>query len=80
MIDYINSFPSLQQAINVIVDVIQLVNSNSHEILKYTTQELPSSNETPNQTPIEQMLEILWDPEKDVLQVKIINKEVPNIK
>ena len=51
MDDYLDSFHSLEQAISVMVDVIQLLKpigfnlnkfvSKNQEILKYTTQELP---------------------------------------
>ena len=53
-------------------------------MLKYTTQELPLKNKLANldlnQTLIEVMLGILWNPEQDVLIIKVINKEVPNTK
>ena len=91
MDDYLDSFPSLEQAISVIVNVIQLLNSsgfnltkfvsNNQEILNYTTQELPSENKLVNldlnEASIERTLGILWDPEQDVLRIKVINKEVP---
>ena len=94
MDDYLDSFPSLEQAVSVIVDVIQLLKTsefnltkfvaNNQEILKYTTQELPLKNKLVNldldQTSIEQMLGLLWSPEQDVLRIKVINKEVPNAK
>ena len=94
MDDYFDSFPSLEQAISVIVDVIQLLKlggfnltkfvSNNLEILKYTTRELPSKNKLVNldlnQTSIEQTLGIFWDPEQEVLRIKVINKKVPNTK
>ena len=54
MDDCLDSFPSLEQTISVIVDVIQFLKtsgfnltkfvSNNQEILKYTTQELPLKN------------------------------------
>ena len=54
MDDYFDSFPSLEQAISVIVDVIQLLMrsgfnltkfvSHNQEILNYTTQELRLKN------------------------------------
>ena len=73
MDDYLDSFPSLEQAVSVIVDVIQLLKTsefnltkfvaNNQEILKYTTQELPLKNKLVNldldQTSIEQMLGLL---------------------
>ena len=94
MDDYLDSFPSLEQAISVIVDVIQLLKtsefnltklvSNNQEVLKYTTQDLPLKNKLVNldlnQTLIEQTLVILWAPEQPVLRIKVINKEVPNTK
>ena len=94
MDDYLVSLPSLEQGISVIVDVMQLLKasgfnltkfvSNSQEILKYTTQELPLKNRLVNldlnQASIEPTLGILWDPEQDVLRIKVINKEVPNTK
>ena len=94
MDDYLDSLPSLEQGISVIVDVMQLLKasgfnltkfvSNSQEILKYTTQELPLKNRLVNldlnQASIEPTLGILWDPEQDVLRIKVINKEVPNTK
>ena len=58
--------------------------SNKQEIIKYTTQELPSKNKLVNvdvkQTSTERALGILWDSEQDVLRIKEINKEVPNTK
>ena len=94
MDDYLDSFPSLEQTISVIVDVIQLLKtsefnltklvSNNQEVLKYTTQDLPLKNKLVNldlnQTLIEQTLVILWAPEQPVLRIKVINKEVPNTK
>ena len=94
MDDYLDSCPSLEQAVSVIVDVIQLLKtsgfnllnlvSNNLEILKYTTQKLLLKNKLVNldlnQTSIEQTLGILWVPEQDVLGVKVINKEVPDTK
>ena len=94
MDDYLDSCPSLEQAVSVIVDVIQLLKtsgfnllnlvSNNLEILKYTTQKLLLKNKLVNldlnQTSIEQTLGILWVPEQDVLRVKVINKEVPDTK
>ena len=73
MNDYLDSFLSLEQAVSVIVDVIQLLKtsefnltkfvSNNQEILKYTTQELPLKSKLVNldldQTSIEQMLGLL---------------------
>ena len=70
MNDYLDSFPSLEQAISVIVDVIQFLKtsgfnltkfvSNNQEILKYTSQELPLKNKLVNldlnQTSIERTL------------------------
>ena len=73
---YLDSFLSLEQAISITVDVIQLLKtsgfnlikfvSNNQEIRKYTTQELPLKSKLVNldlnQTSIEQALGILWDP------------------
>ena len=94
MDDYLDSCPSLEQAVSVIVDVIQLLKtsafnllnlvSNNLEILKYTTQKLLLKNKLVNldlnQTSIERTLGILWVPEQDVLRVKVINKEAPDTK
>ena len=94
MDDYLDLFPLLEQAISVIVDVIQLLKtggfnltkfvSNNQVVLKYTTQELPLKNKLVNldlnQTLIEQTLVILWAPEQHVLRIKVINKEVSNTK
>ena len=94
MDDYLDSCPSLEQTVSVIVNVIQLLKtsgfnllnlvSNNLEILKYTTQKLLLKNKLVNldlnQTSIEQTLGILWVPEQDVLRVKVINKEVPDTK
>ena len=94
MDDYLDSIPLLEQAISVIVDVIQLLKtggfnltkfvSNNQVVLKYTTQELPLKNKLVNldlnQTLIEQTLVILWAPEQHVLRIKVINKEVSNTK
>ena len=94
MDDYLDSFLSLEQAISITVDVIQLLKtsgfnltkfvSNNQVVLKYTTQELPLKNKLVNldlnQTLIEQTLVILWAPEQHVLRIKVINKEVSNTK
>ena len=94
MDDYLDLFPLLEQAISVIVDVIQLLKtggfnltkfvSNNQVVLKYTTQELPLKDKLVNldlnQTLIEQTLVILWAPEQHVLRIKVINKEVSNTK
>ena len=75
MDDYLDSFLSLEQAISITVDVIQLLKtsgfnltkfvSNNQEIRKYTTKELPLKSKLVNldlnQTSIEQALGILWD-------------------
>ena len=86
MDDYLDSFPSLELVISMIVDVIQIlkISGFNEEILKYTTQELPLKNKLVNldlnQTSIECTLGILWYPEQDALRIKVINKEVPNTK
>ena len=53
-------------------------------MLKYYTKELPLKNKLANldlnQTLIEVMLGILWNPAQDVLRIKVINKEVPSTK
>ena len=57
--------------------------SNSHKILK----SLPNSILSPklvdldlDKIPLERALGILWDPNEDVLKVKVLYKEVPNTK
>ena len=57
--------------------------SNSHKILK----SLPNSILSPklvdldfDKIPLERVLGILWDPNEDVLKVKVLCKEVPNTK
>ena len=56
---------------------------NSHSILK----SLPNNILSPKlvdldlyKIPLERALGVLWDPNEDVLEVKVINKEVPNAK
>ena len=85
-----DSFPSLERAISVIVDVVQFLKTSEYNlikfisILKHTTQEFPFKNKLVNldlnQTSTERTLRILWDSEQDVLRIKVINKEVPNTK
>ena len=57
--------------------------SNSRNILK----SLPNSILSPklidldlDKIPLERALGVLWDPNEDVLKVKVVNKEVPNTK
>ena len=70
MDDYLDSFPGLEEAIKVIVEVIQLLKiggfnftkfvSNNSEIDKYTRQQLPTAKDLVNldldETPIERAL------------------------
>ena len=56
---------------------------NSHSILK----SLPNNILSPKlvdldlyKIPLERALGVLWDPNEDVLKVKVVNKEVPNTK
>ena len=92
MNDYLDSFPGLEEAIKIIVEVVQLLKlggfnltkfiSNNSEIDKYTRQQSPTAKDLVNfdldQTPIERALGVLWDPKQDVLKIKTVNKEVPN--
>ena len=94
MDDYLDSFPDLEAAIKVIVEVIQLLKlggfnltkfvSNNSEIDKYTRQQSSTAKDLVNldldETPIERALGVLWDPKQDVLKIKTVNKEVPNTK
>ena len=94
MDDYLDSFPCLEEAIKVIVEVVQLLKfsglnltkfvSNNSEIGKYTRYQSPTAKDLINldldETPIEQALGVLWDPKQDVLIIKTVNKEVPNTK
>ena len=91
---YLDSFPGLEEAIKVILEVVQLlklggfnltkfVSSNS-EIDKYTRQQSPAAKDLVNldldETPIERALGVLCDPKQDVSKIKTVNKEVPNTK
>ena len=92
--DYLDSFPGLEEAIKVILEVVQLLKldgfnltkfvSNNSEIVKYTRQQSPTAKNLVNldldETPIERALGVLWDPKQDVLQIKTVSKEVPNTK
>ena len=94
MDDYLDSISDLEAAINVIVEVIQLLKlggfnlakfvSNNSEIDRYTRQQSPTAKDLVNldldETPIERALGVLWDPKRDVLKIKTVNKEVPNTK
>ena len=94
MDDYLDSFPGLEEAIKVIVEVIQLLKiggfnftkfvSNNSEIDKYTRQQLPTAKDLVNldldETPIERALWVLCDPKQDVIKINTVNKEVPNVK
>ena len=80
MDDYLDSFPDLEAAIKVIVEVIQLLKlvgfnltkfvSNNSEIDRYTRQQSPTAKDLVNleldETPIERALGVLWDPKQDV--------------
>ena len=94
MDDYLDSFPDLEAAIKVIVEVIQLLKlggfnltkfvSNNSEIDKYTHQQSSTAKDLVNldldETPIERALGVLWDPKQDVLKIKTVNKEISNTK
>ena len=94
MDDYLDSFSGLEEAIKVIVEVVQLLKlggfnltkivSNNSEIDKYTRQQSPTEKGLVNldldETPIARALGVLWDPKQDVLKIKTVNKEVPNTK
>ena len=91
---YLDSFPGLEEAIKVILEVVQLLKlggfnltkfvSNNSEIDKYTRQQSPTAKDLVNldldETPIERALGVLWDPKQDVSKIKTVNKEVPNTK
>ena len=78
--NYLDSFPGLEEASKVIVEVIQLLKlgklnltkfvSNNSGIDKYTRQQLPKAKDLANldldETPIERALGVLWDPKQDV--------------
>ena len=93
MDDYFNFFPDLEEVMEVIIELIQLLKlggfnlanfvSNMSEIHKYCEQS-PTAKDLANlnldETPIERVLGVLWDPKQDVLKIKTVNKEVPNTK
>ena len=86
MDDYLDSIPDLEAAINVLVEVIQLLKlggfnlakfvSNNSEIDRYTHQQSPTAKDLVNldldETPIERALGVLWDPKQDVLKIKTV--------
>ena len=81
MDDYLDSFPGLEEVIKVTAEVVQLLTLGG---FKYTLQQSPIAKDLVNldldETPIEQDLGVLRDPKQDVLKIKDVIKEVPNIK
>ena len=94
MDDYLDSFPGLEEAVRVILEVVQLLKlgefnltkfvSNNSEIDKYTRQQSPTAKNFVNldldKTPIKRALGVLWDPKQDALKIRTVSKEVPNTK
>ena len=91
--DYLDSFVSEQEAIDTVHKIRELLSSrgfnltkflsNSHKILKSLPNSILLSKLVDldlNKIPLERALGILWDPNEDVLKVKVLYKEVPNTK
>ena len=91
--DYLDSFVSEQEAIDTVYKIRELLSSrgfnltkflsNSHKILKSLPNSILLSKLVDldlNKIPLERALGILWDPNEDVLKVKVLYKEVPNTK
>ena len=94
MDDYLDSFSNKEEAINVSNKAKQLLSnrgfnltkfsSNNHDILKSlsSTNTVKSTdiNLDLDEMPMEQALEVLWQPEKDILKIKSIKKKLPTNK
>ena len=94
MDDYLDSFSNKEEAINVSNKAKQLLSnrgfnltkfsSNNHDILKslLSTNTVKSTdiNLDLDEMPMEQALEVLWQPEKDILKIKSIKKKLPTNK
>ena len=87
MDDYIDSSPGLEEAIKVIVEVVQLLKqggfnltkfvSINSEIDKHNRQQSPTAKDLVNldldETPTERALGVLWDPRQHILKIKTVN-------
>ena len=90
MDDYLDSFTNRINAIKTIHDVINILNTGSFRLHKWISNDreillsLPNSKISSkvvdlqlNDLPIEQALGLLLDPQKDVLQIKAVDKDLP---
>ena len=94
MDDYFDSFSNKEEAINVSNKAKQLLSdrgfnltkfsSNNHDILKSlsstNTVKPTNINLDLDKMPMEQALEVLWQPEQDILKIKSIKKKLPKTK
>ena len=90
MDDYLDSFTNRINAIKTIHDVINILNTGSFRLHKWISNDreillsLPNSKISSkvvdlqlNDLPIEQALGLLLDPQKDVLQIKAVDNDLP---
>ena len=90
MDDYLDSFTNRINAIKTIHDVINILNTGGFRLHKWISNDreillsLPNSKISSkvvdlqlNDLPKEQALGLLLDPQKDVLQIKAVDKDLP---
>ena len=87
MDDYLDCFPSQEKAIETVHKVIKILStgefrltkwlSNSKHIFKTSPAERSPKvvNLDLSDMPIERGLDIIWDPQEEILQIKTINKD-----
>ena len=91
--DYLDPFVSEQEAIDIMYKIREFLSSRGFNLTKFLLnnrnilKSLPNSVLSPktihldlSKIPLERALEVLWDPNEDVLTVKVVNKEVPSTK
>ena len=88
MDDYLDCFPSQEKAIETVHKVIKILSTGEFRLTKWLSNSkhifktLSPAERSPkvvnldlNDMPIERGLDIIWDPQEEILQIKTINKD-----
>ena len=88
MDDYLDCFPSQEKAIETVHKVIKILSTGEFRLTKWLSNSkhifktLSPAERSPKvvnldlkDMPIERGLDIIWDPQEEILQIKTINKD-----
>ena len=88
MDDYLDCFPSQEKAIETVHKVIKILSTGEFRLTKWLSNSkhifktLSPAERSPkvvnldlSDMPIERGLDIIWDPQEEILQIKTINKD-----